>query len=53
MKKTQLGFATIEYLVVSTIVLMVLFLGPKSLAMQVVDGMKKYYSALTYIISLP
>jgi hypothetical protein len=53
MKKMQIGFATIEYLVVSTLVMMVLFLGEKSLAMQVVDAMKKYYSALTYIISLP
>ena len=53
MKKIVLGFATIEYLIVSSFMMMVLFLGEPSLAMQVVDAMKKYYSALTYIISLP
>lgn len=53
MKKIQTGFATIEYLVISTLLMMVLFLGPESLAMKVVDALKKYYSALTYIISLP
>jgi hypothetical protein len=47
------GFASIEYLIVSSFVMMLLFLGEPSLAIQLVDAMKKYYSALTYIISLP
>jgi hypothetical protein len=48
------GFATIEYLVISFMLITILFMGePTSLASQVVNGLKRYYSALTFIISLP
>lgn len=48
------GFATIEYLVISFMLITILFMGePTSLASQVVNGFKRYYSALTFIISLP
>jgi hypothetical protein len=54
MKKHSIkGFATIEYLVISFMLISVLFMGDPSLASQVVNGLKRYYSALTFIISLP
>lgn len=56
MKKYINGFATIEYLVISFMLISVLFIesgGNPSLASQVVNGLKRYYSALTFIISLP
>lgn len=47
------GFATIEYLVISFMLISILFMGDPSLASQVVTGLKSYYKALTFIISLP
>lgn len=54
MKNFYKGFATIEYLVISFMLISILFMGnPDSLASQVVTGLKRYYKALTFIISLP
>jgi hypothetical protein len=52
-KKRIHGFAMIEYLVISFMLVSVLFVGDPSLASQVVNGLKSYYKALTFIISLP
>lgn len=53
-KQKQIGFAMIEYIIAASFVMIILFTGsPKSLAAQVVDGLKNYYKALTFIISLP
>jgi hypothetical protein len=53
-KNNNKGFATIEYLVISFMLITILFMGePTSLASQVVTGLKSYYKALTFIISLP
>lgn len=53
MRKYINGFATIEYLIISFMLVSVLFIGDPSLASQVVTGLKRYYSSLTFIISLP
>ena len=52
--RKKFGFATIEYLVISFMLISILFMGnPTSLASQLVTALKSYYKALTFIISLP
>jgi competence protein ComGC len=51
--KKNKGFAAIEYLVISFMLISILFMGDPSLASQVVTGLKRYYKALSFIISLP
>lgn len=47
------GFSSIEYLVITSLLVTVLFVGDPNLASLLVDAFKKFYSSLTYIISLP
>jgi Flp pilus assembly pilin Flp len=54
-KKTKLqsGFAMIEYVIVSGAIVIALFQGTPSVAVQLVEAVKSFYRALTFFISLP
>ncbi len=51
--KVQKGFALMEYTIVSAAIVIALFQGTPSVAVQLVNAVKGFYRALTFTISLP